>query len=513
MKKIVYLLASALAVSALLLSCSKTSEMGEELHKEVILTTTLTKADNPATKAIAPDGKTSWAVGEKVQVRYTNTSSAYQYVQGEVTSVTATGGAVITATLIDPKEGDNYAYFRYPYSRYSGAKNINTDQVGTLADISENFDLSEGGASMTVSGGVATLPNGVTMTNYITIWHITFPASFAGYRISVSGGASYRVSPASATNEIYVAMRGVSSKDITIFAMDGSGNLYQKTSTGKTLAEQTLYNTTISDMGSPMATTTVAPASITSAHVGYILGADGKAYSHIMAAEFAGTTASGIIAYVGASGTTVDKSFTDYNVLVLNTSNITAYSWYFNNTGLTSTLSICSGTVINHSNMDDLRASNDGYADTQILGSDEHQDHRHSAAQLIKFLNGATPADSYYATYSMPAIARPTASSPWFLPSAGQWQKMVSAMIKAATGSEPADLTTTAQAELKQSVFASVFTNAGATALDNDIYFSSTEHTDSRYVWAYHADVGRFGYKHKQNTSGYIRAVFVYKPV
>lgn len=510
MKKNLYLFASALAVSALLFSCSKVNEPGEEIHKEVILTTTLTKADNPATKAIAPDGKTSWVVGEKVQVRYTNTSSAYQFVQGEVTAVTATGGAVITATLIDPKEGENYAYFRFPYSRYSGAKDINADQVGTLADISENFDLSEGGASMTVSGGVATLPNGVVMTNYITIWHITFPSAFAGYRISVSGGASYRVTPASATNEIYVAMRGVSSKDITVFAMDGSGNLYQKTSTGKTLEETKIYNTTISDMGSPMATSTVAPASITSAHVGYVLGVDGKAYSHMMAAEFAGTTASGIIAYVG---TDPDASWTGYNVMVLQNGYMTTSNFQYVNTGkMDATANECSSSVSAGVTSDLLNARS-GYADTQTLGSSAHKDHRHNAEQMVKYLNGETPEDSYYGGWPMDAIARPTSSSPWFIPSAGQWNLMVKALVKKAGGTVD-DLTSSANSNMKHTVFNSVLAGSGAEGFVDARHHSSSEyHSGSSYgYWTFVASEGRLGWSYKTN-SARMRAVFVYKPV
>lgn len=510
MKKNLYLFASALAVSALLFSCSKVNEPGEEIHKEVILTTTLTKADNPATKAIAPDGKTSWVVGEKVQVRYTNTSSAYQFVQGEVTAVTATGGAVITATLIDPKEGENYAYFRFPYSRYSGAKDINADQVGTLADISENFDLSEGGGSMTVSGGVATLPNGVAMTNYITIWHITFPSAFAGYRISVSGGASYKVTPASATNEIYVAMRGVSSQDVTIFAMDGSGNLYQKTSTGKTLEETKIYNTTISDMGSPMATTTVAPASITSAHVGYILGVDGKAYSHMMAAEFAGTKASGIIAYVG---TDPDASWTGYNVLVLQNGYMTTSNFLYVNTGLTDATSTECSSVVSAGVTSALLNAKTGYADTQTLVNAAHKDHRHNAEQLVKYLNGETPEDTFYGGWPMDAIARPTSSSPWFIPSAGQWNLIVKAFVEKAGGTA-VDLTSSVNSDMKHTAFNGVLAGSGAEGfLDGRIQSSSEYHSGSAYgYWTFVPTDGRLGWNYK-TSSARMRAVFVYKPV
>lgn len=505
MKKIFYLFVYAAAVSALF-SCVKGNEYKEEAtHREVILTTTLTK-DN--TKAIAPDGKTSWKVGEKVQVRYTNTSNNYQFAEGEVTSVTDAGGAVITATLLDPMEGNNYAYFRFPYSRYSGAKNINLDQAGTLADIGENFDLSEGGGDMVVAGGVATLPGGVTMTNYITIWHLTFAEAYAGYRVAVSGGASYKVTPVSPTNEIYVAMRGVSSKEITIFAMDASGNLYQKTATA-TLNEKTLYNTTIGDMGTALPTETVSAASITSEHVGYILGADGNAYSHVMAAEFAGTTTSGIIAYVG---TNPDDSWAGYNVMVLQNGYITTSNWQYINTGIMNATAMECSSTVSGNDISTLLTSKKGFADTQLLVSAEHKDHRHNAEQMVTYLNGAAPEDSYYSSWPADAIARPASSSPWFIPSAGQWNLMVKALVEKAGGTA-VDLTSSTNSSMKASVFNPIITKAGAeSVLDSRHHSSSEYHSGSSYgYWTFVGSDGRLGWNQK-TSSWRIRAVFVYKP-
>lgn len=502
MKKTSIIIACALAASALFVSCSKEDSFGSS-NSEVILKATLNKASGPVSRAInASTGETTWKAGEKIQVTYTNNSGSTVYVKGEVSSVTGEGSAVISATLTDPKDGSTI-YFKFPYSRYNGDKNINTDQVGTIEDISENFDLSEGSGKLSVSGSSAKLASSVTMTNYITIWHLTFTNSFVSFQINVpADGRTYKVTPASATDEIYVAMRGVSAKDITIFAIDDSGKLYQKVSAGKTLKETYMYNTTGVDLGTGIVLETVAAADITDAHVGYVIGTDGNAYSHVMAAEFAGAEASGVIAYVG---TDPDDSYSGYNVLVLGAADLHTSNWQFNGASYSGT---CSSSVT-ESPATAITFKN-GYADTQILGSDEHQDHRHNAAQMVKYLNGSAPADSYYSSYKVDAISRPASSSPWFIPGEGQWNLMVKALVKAAGGT-PADLTASAVAGFKPSAFASVFSNCGATAMTDNKYMSSTEY-DNTYFWTFNGEQGRVGYNSKGTYYTYrMRACFVYK--
>jgi hypothetical protein len=146
----------------------------------------------------------------------------------------------------------------------------------------------------------------------------------------------------------------------------------------------------------------VALSEVTSAYVGSVIASNGMVYATASKAADAGTTAVAIIAYVGSVGS-VDASSETYKGLALaladaNGGNKAAWS---------SVAANCLDKQ--YGSRDDSIFDMSGIANTDILVSDGHD---HDAASVARNYNGGT---------------YPAGTSEWFLPSAGQWQKMITA--------------------------------------------------------------------------------------
>lgn len=194
---------------------------------------------------------------------------------------------------------------------------------------------------------------------------------------------------------------------------------------------------------------------LTAQDVGRVIGADGKIYDNATAASTASTTAVAIIAYVGNDA----ETNTTYNhglALALadaNGGNKAAWS---------SVAANCLGKQ--YGSWDDPTVDMSGIANTDILVSDGHD---HDAASAARNYNGGT---------------LPAGTSEWFLPSAGQWQKMITA-----AGS-----------------YANLVSNANLKS-ENDPYWSSTEKGNgSAWTYAY----GKWDYY--GGTSFYVRACLAF---
>ena len=146
----------------------------------------------------------------------------------------------------------------------------------------------------------------------------------------------------------------------------------------------------------------VALSEVTSAYVGSVIASNGMVYATASKAADAGTTAVAIITYVGSVGS-VDASSETYKGLALaladaNGGNKAAWS---------SVAANCLDKQ--YVSAEDLTVDMSGIANTDTLVSDGHD---HDAASAARNYNGGT---------------YPAGTSEWFLPSAGQWQKMITA--------------------------------------------------------------------------------------
>ena len=219
---------------------------------------------------------------------------------------------------------------------------------------------------------------------------------------------------------------GINLKDCTL-TVDGNAITLPA---NKEVEAGHIYNISRSVTPAPTAR---ALAEATTDDIGKIAGADGNIYDSKDAAEAAGTTAVAMIAYVGSDA----ETSTTYNHgLALALSDVSSTQ-----TWCSQTASTCLTTQ--YSSESAAKADMAGLANTDALVG--HDSHTHAAASAARNYNSGT---------------HPTGTSAWFLPSAGQWDKMATA--------------------------ASGYNNLG---LQSYVYWSSSE-ANAYYAWKFLSDDG-----------------------
>ena len=278
MKKRIYsiMAAALLTVAGTLLTtgCSSddaaidnaTPTMGGET---IQFTATLAPKGDATTRAITVNNQGSatetltvdWAENEQIAVYYQKSDDSYATTTATVGTPNADGSAPITATLTSPKDGGTVK-FVYPATLHNGTGDIDAsilrnNQVGTLADISANFDAATGSGTISTAAGTAVVSDKVTLTNRVCIckFHFSYKYSyggaltltaFHGLVIQTPDGA-YTVN-ATTTGDIYVAMLPCAGADITFLAdasfsdgITGGRSLFTAFPTGVTLAAGKFY--------------------------------------------------------------------------------------------------------------------------------------------------------------------------------------------------------------------------------------------------------------------------------
>ncbi len=137
---------------------------------------------------------------------------------------------------------------------------------------------------------------------------------------------------------------------------------------------------------------------VTASDKGKVIGADGKIYADATAATAASTTAVAMIAYVGNDAETNTKY--NHGLAIALTDASTAAKWD------TNTNRYCLSPF---SSADAAKGDMAGIANTDAIVKDGHT---HAAASAARNYNSGT---------------HPDGTSEWFLPSAGQWDKMITA--------------------------------------------------------------------------------------
>ena len=205
-------------------------------------------------------------------------------------------------------------------------------------------------------------------------------------------------------------------------------------------------------------------AQATAGDVGKVIGADGRIYANASAAEAAKTTALAMICYVGNAGT-ADASSATYKGLALaltDANNGSEVAWCSHLSGT------CLGTQYNNATRGNDMA---GIANTDALVS--HATHTHNAASAARNYNSGT---------------HPTGTSEWFLPSVGQWNKMITA----------------------SGGYNTLRTNASLKSDVDTNYWSSTEATNSsKSAWGYSFYVDNWG-TCLTNYSFYVRSALAF---
>ena len=202
--------------------------------------------------------------------------------------------------------------------------------------------------------------------------------------------------------------------------------------------------------GNPQVDDARALAEATTEDIGKIIGEDGKIYATKEAAEAAGITAVAMIAYVGNDAETNSTYRHGLALALKDVSGTKAWCSQYSETCLSTQYSSESAA------MGDMA----GLANTDALVY--HSSHTHAAA---------TAARNYQYADGVAEGVHPVVTSAWFLPSAGQWDKMATA----AGG------------------YAKLTTSAG---LQSDRYWTSSE-GDAYSAWYFLADYGGWLYDAK----------------
>lgn len=250
-------IASIVLAGAMILGCSQ--EDLPNLQPEtpsgnvVIRTATINMEGEEPTRALTEHGVKTFEAGDKIAVIYQNNEGFFTKAEATLATGDITDGgksAKITVTLTNPKADGSVRYY-YPSSMVwdNGNENYNplySEQDGTLGKIASNFDYAK--FEGTLAG--TELPSG-TLANQLAICKFTIKdgentdITSQLTRLTIKNGTDvYFINPSSLDN-IWVALRPISSGNIDIYAAK-TWALYKKTVTGNpTLAANTLTPITV----------------------------------------------------------------------------------------------------------------------------------------------------------------------------------------------------------------------------------------------------------------------------
>ena len=488
----IFSIAALVAMGAVMAGCAKVESTetleNQKNDKIVTLTTTVGFAE---TKALEIDYtvKTltkTFAVGDQIAVIYENengTTSKSESVALTAGNITNEGkSATFTVTLDHPMEDCTVKYI-YP-AAMAGETDVDysklNEQDGTLATISSSYDLATCTGTLTET---KELPASASLENQLAIIAYTLKdadgtndltSTITGMTVS-DGTNTYTVTRSAAAGPIYVAIQPTSGADITYTATDGT-KTYTKSVTGKDYAANNFYQLRLK-------LTEYYLASVTTADIGKVIGADGKLYDNKTAAEAANTTASAIVAYVGIAGS-VEKG-TGYKGLALALTDAQDSQWYTENSGTCLSQSRSIDTALGDDYMDGLAFTN------KLVAGCDNGTHEHAAARAAR-------------EYEQ---SRPSGVSEWFLPSIGQWNKIVQGLSGVST-----NLSSSNNASLKGvggSTFGTKLTRVEGNALSSSQYWSSTERSDGN-AWLYSAYGGNAVYDSNKTDTRYVRAAFAF---
>ena len=224
-------------------------------------------------------------------------------------------------------------------------------------------------------------------------------------------------------------------------------------------------------------------ATATAEVVGMLIGADGWIYPNASDAAAAGTTPVALICHLGDAGS-ADAGSNSYRGLAIalqDANNGNTTTWCNQTEVLCRSSHVSWGAAITDMN---------GIQNTQVLA--ENQSHAHNAAVQAISNNG---------------VAAPSGTSGWFLPSAGQWNKLMVGLLGGDGLSESENSQYTA------SSFNAKFTEVGLTGSglhsgsSKDYYWWSTE-ANKLYTWSFYYR-GKMVLQNKTDNR-YVRAILAF---
>ena len=206
-------------------------------------TATISIGEGGMTRALADGGTTltaTWAEGEKVALIHNGVSD-------EMTVASVSGGkATITGDITgSPSDGDAVTII-YPATAAKGTTgevkgNLLKTQEGTLAAVSEKYDVRKGTGTLTM-GATATLTDDVAMANQYAVWKLTLTANARNLCILADNEAIAGATLIGEQGTVFtVAVPEVDDKTITVVASDDDNNCYYYNKSGISLTAGKYY--------------------------------------------------------------------------------------------------------------------------------------------------------------------------------------------------------------------------------------------------------------------------------
>lgn len=252
MKKNIFALAALLIASATFVACSsddsiiETQQPAEPLAKTYNITIQASKGDGATTRALAIDGNVlnaTWAEGEAVTV-YNVTKSAD--LSGTLTAQSSGASTTLKGTLTGTIEAGDVLKLKFLSPNYAS-------QEGTLEYIAANCDYAEASVTVkTVADGNITINEAAAdFQNQQAIVRFTLKnkngAPIYPTELTVYDGTNYNIiSPASATNVLYVALPATSTVKLSTTIGDFT---YSYEKTGASLVADKYYEITVKMTG------------------------------------------------------------------------------------------------------------------------------------------------------------------------------------------------------------------------------------------------------------------------
>lgn len=489
----IFLSMAALAfLGAMTVGCSgddlaaETPQLPNTTNGTVVTKVTVSLDEHASTRALTEAGVKTFEAGDKIAVIYKNTAGETVKAESDPLQATNLHDAKKTAsfsvTLTNPKASTPVRYI-YPAAMAADDVSATTPdndatikwtnlatQDGQLVTLGSNLDLAVFDGTMTAQGN---LPELATLENQLTVGAFTIKNSGGTdvtntiTKLTISDVTNtYTVSRTAADGPIYVAMKPVDNKTVTV-SVTANNNKYSDKSVSVTeLAKNKIYPINVSLTARyPLA---VTAASVSSDDIGSVIGVDGNIYLNATAAAAASpaTTAVAMITYVGSKN---------------------AESSPYNH-GLALALSDANGGYIQWKK----EPSDAGHTKQ----TDRNNFTSESGLQYNDATHNTDTYPAFKAAIANNGIAQPTNCSAWFLPTAYQWNQMIDA-CKNVLG------TKNSYEDLRDG-----FNSVGGTNMELGEYWSSTEDGINQ-SWNYLFQLGYWSLQSKDFIS-YVRSALAF---
>ncbi len=375
-------------------------------YGEITITATLDANDGASTRALGIDGSniaSTWKTTDQFAILYNNGTEDTK----SIATVDKIDGTTVTITFTIPASlaSNTPCTIVYPASA-AKADNTGADVATALATqdgtIGNCPEVRVGTATIDKDNHNLTSVTKLTAQNAIfkfTLKDIAGTSDKAATEFIVSnasGDVITTVTPASATNEFYVALPALAVGTYWFNATVGGKPYIAKATVSTATTAGNYYQTQVN-----MAT------------LGDLMAANGKFYADAAAITAASTTAIGVIAYLGTdnfteNGTTVGGNTFAGHGLVLclkNAAEGAAAQW----SSVTTAFEFGEDAKVTDANGLKRTTSVSGYTNTKTLAEKT---------------DAATKYKAAYAAKNYAGLTAPAGTTGWFLPSAQQWVKM-----------------------------------------------------------------------------------------